>query len=100
MSGMGRYLSPALYTANFSHPGKLTEKSYSLTTADQIGFKERWLQDAIMNDPEIVLAPCREAGLISDEDGLWLPWAKEVTVPDVGSIDVLLISSEGRVGIV
>jgi hypothetical protein len=53
-----------------------------------------------MNDPEIVLAPCREAGLISEEDGLWLPWASEVTVPDVGSIDVLLISSEGRVGIV
>jgi hypothetical protein len=89
-----------LFTANFSHPGKLTEKSYSITTAREIGFKEKWLQDAIMNDPEIVLAPCREAGLISEEDGLWLPWASEVTVPDVGSIDVLLISSEGRVGIV
>jgi hypothetical protein len=100
MSARERYLSPALFTANFSHPGKLTEKSCSLTTAREIGFKEKWLQDAIMNDPEIVLAPCREAGLISEEDGLWLPWASEVTVPDVGSIDVLLISSEGRVGIV
>jgi hypothetical protein len=100
MSGMGRYLSPTIFTANFSRPGKLTDKSYSLSNAKQIGFREKWLQDAIMDDPQIVLAPCREAGLISDEDGTWLPWAREVAVPDVGSIDVLLISSEGRVAIV
>lgn len=100
MSATGRYLSPVLCEANFSNPAQLTAKSYSLSNAKQVGFKEEWLQDAIINDPEIVLAPCREAGLISDEDGQWLPWAKEVTVPNAGSIDILLISSSGRVGIV
>ncbi len=98
MSEMERYLSPVLFAAEF--PRSETLKSYSLTTARQVGFREDWLQDAISKNPELVLAACSEAGLIGEEEQ-WRFWAKEVSVPDcTGSIDLLLISDSGRVGIV
>src|SRR5258708_8000931 len=99
MQGTERYLSRDLFTADFAHPETVARKSYTLTTARQVGFKEKWLQEAVKSNPQIVLAPCREAGLLR-EDELWSFWEKEVTVPDVGSIDVLLISSSGRIGVV
>jgi hypothetical protein len=99
VSGMERYLSPLLFVPDFSNAEAPIRNSYSLTTALQLGFKEKWLQHAIMQNPELVLAPCREAGLIRHEER-WLCWAKEVSLPDVGSIDILLVSDSGRIGIV
>jgi hypothetical protein len=63
---------------------------------------ERWFRDAIAENPELVIEPCRECDL-TDED--WYLWKTEFAVEDadgntVGSIDVLLISSSGRIGIV
>jgi len=52
-----RCLSSALFTASFSADKTLTRKSYDLTTARDVGFKEKWLQQAIAANPELVLAP-------------------------------------------
>lgn len=70
-----------------------------MTTAREVGFKEQWLQDAIVTDPELVLAPCREARLI-DENEAWTFWGKEVYAKGIGNIDVMLVSESGRVAIV
>lgn len=96
MSGDQRYLSPILFTTDFSNA--TTSESHSFKTADEVGFKENWLQHAIANNPELVLAACRAGGLTTDER--WKFWAKEVPAGDAGSIDLLLISESGRVGIV
>lgn len=65
-------------------------------SAKDLGLDEAWLRDAIFEIPELVIGPCRAAGLTADE---WYPWHREYRV-DVGKIDVLLLSSQGRVGIV
>lgn len=66
---------------------------------DVSGLAESWFRDSILANPELVLGPCRAAGLVEqDED--WYSWAKEVTVGTIGAIDVLLVSRLGRVGIV
>jgi hypothetical protein len=91
-------LSPVLFTASFSAEKDLTRKSYDLVDAEKVGFKEGWLQQAISENPELVLAPCRAAGRI-DEEEQWALWGREVHV-EPGAIDVLLISEDGRVAIV
>jgi hypothetical protein len=96
---MDKYLSPVLFVADFSNAESPTQESYVLTTARNVGFNEQWLQDAIVKDPELVLAPCREGGLI-DENEPWVFWGKEVRIKGVGSIDVLLLSQSGRVAVV
>jgi hypothetical protein len=65
-------------------------------SARDLGLEEGWLRDAIFKIPDLVIGPCRAAGLTEDE---WYPWQREYRV-DVGKIDVLLLSSQGRVGIV
>jgi hypothetical protein len=62
-----------------------------------IGFKEGWLQNAIASNPELVIAPCRQAGLTDER---WVCWAREVQIRSAGSVDVLLLSESGRIGIV
>jgi hypothetical protein len=94
VSGDERYLSPILFTTDFSNA--TTSQSHSFKTADEVGFKENWLQEAIANNPELVLAACRASGLTDER---WLFWAKEVP-GDAGNIDLLLVSESGRVGIV
>jgi hypothetical protein len=95
---MERYLSSQVFTADVTDPEKPTPSlAYAQTTASEAGFLEKWLQKLIEKDPELVLAPCREAELVEDEE--WFTWATEFSVP-VGQIDVLLISESGRVGIV
>jgi len=94
-----RCLSSSLFTASFSGDKNLTQRSYELTTAYDAGFKEKWLQQAIAENPELVLAPCRAAGLINEDDR-WRFWGREIHVEEVGDIDVLLISESGRVAIV
>src|SRR5690606_22858116 len=49
-------------------------------------------------DPDLVIGACRESGRVG-ADEVWLPWGTEVKV-DAGPIDVLLLSSRGRIGIV
>lgn len=65
-------------------------------SAKDLGLEEWWLRDAIFKTPDLVIGPCRAAGLTEDE---WYPWQREYRV-DVGKIDVLLVSSQGRVAIV
>jgi hypothetical protein len=65
-------------------------------SAKDLGLEERWLRDAIFHVPDLVIGPCRAAGLTEDE---WYPWLREYKV-DVGQIDVLLLSSQGRVAVV
>ena len=69
---------------------------YERCLAKDLGLKEAWLRDAIFETPELVIGPCRAAGLTEDD---WYPWAREFRV-EVGKIDVLLLSSEGRVAVV
>jgi hypothetical protein len=96
---MDTCLSSVLFSADFSDEKNLTRKSYGLTNARDAGFKEDWLQRAIAENCELVLAPCRAAGLI-DENERWACWHREVHVEPAGDIDVLLISESGRVAIV
>jgi hypothetical protein len=65
-------------------------------SAEDLGLKESWFRDAIYDSPELVIGPCRAAGLTSDE---WYSWRKEFPT-EVGPIDVLLVSSQGRVALV
>ena len=65
-------------------------------SAKDLGLEESWLRDAIFNVPDLVIGPCRAAGLTQDE---WYGWQREYKV-DVGKVDVLLLSSQGRVAIV
>jgi hypothetical protein len=100
---MSRYLSRTLFVADFTAREHRARRCYVLKTAKEVGFKEEWLRDAIAEDPEIVLAPCREAGFIrpqSEEE--WKLWSTEVSIRGAGgiSIDVLLVSDSGRIGIV
>ena len=96
---MDRYLSCVLFSANLSDVENPTKSTHRQTTAREAGFKEQWLQDAIVKDPEIVLSPCRAADLV-DKNERWTFWGKEVSVKGAGSIDVLLASESGRVAIV
>jgi len=77
-------------------PGKYPHPGYERCSARELGLDEAWLRDAIFNNPGLVIGPCDAAGLSDDE---WYPWQREFGV-DVGRIDVLLLSSQGRVAIV
>lgn len=79
----------------FEHPDK-PRPGPERCSAKELGLKESWLSDAIFETPELVIGPCRAAGLTDDE---WYPWEREFRV-EVGKIDVLLLSSEGRVAVV
>lgn len=65
-------------------------------SAKDLGLLESWFRDAIFEDPAIVIEACRAANVTDDD---WYPWAREFRV-SVGPIDVLLVSSQGRVAIV
>jgi hypothetical protein len=65
-------------------------------SAKDLGLEESWLRDSIFQAPDLVIGPCRAAGLTDDE---WYPWQREYRV-DVGQIDILLLSSQGRVAVV
>ena len=62
------------------------------------GLKESWFRDAIFDNPELVISPCRAAGRVEPGE-TWLPWRTEHNFGS-GPVDVLLVSSWGRVGIV
>lgn len=66
--------------------------------AKALGLKESWFRDAIFQEPELVIGPCRTGGRV-DADEVWIPWRIEANFGS-GPIDVLLLSSHGRIGIV
>jgi hypothetical protein len=70
--------------------------SHERCSAEDLGLKESWFRDAIFASPELVIGPCRAAGLTDDD---WYPWRKEFET-EVGPIDVLLLSSQGRLALV
>lgn len=67
-------------------------------TAKDLSLQEKWFRDAIFAEPELVIGPCRSSGRV-DADEKWVPWRVEVNFGS-GPIDVLLVSSHGRIGIV
>ena len=71
---------------------------YRRVSAKALGLQESWFRDAIFAEPELVVGPCRSAGRV-DVDEQWIPWRIEVNFGS-GPIDVLLVSSHGRIGIV
>ena len=71
---------------------------YRRVSAKSVGLSETWFRDAIFSNPELVIGPCREGHLIP-RDEVWHPWATEFGL-DAGPVDVLLVSSRGRIGIV
>jgi hypothetical protein len=71
---------------------------YTRILAKEANLQESWFRDAIFDNPEIVIEVCREAGLV-DEGESWYAWAREFNL-DAGPVDVLLLSSRGRIGIV
>lgn len=72
--------------------------SLQRVSAKALGLQESWFRDAIFAEPEIVIGPCRMAGRV-EADETWLPWRIETNFGS-GPIDVLLVSSHGRIGIV
>ncbi|MCL6507852.1 MAG: hypothetical protein K6T59_12575 [Bryobacteraceae bacterium] len=86
-------VSDQLFTfENGNKPGLGHERC----SARDLGLDESWLRDSIFHIPDLVIGPCRAAGLTEDE---WYPWQREYKV-GAGQIDVLLLSSQGRVAVV
>jgi hypothetical protein len=72
---------------------------YERQSAQDLGLNEDWLQRAIAANLELVLSPCRAAGLI-DEDEDWYLRGREVGIAKIGSVDLLLVSESGRIALV
>jgi len=68
-------------------------------SAEALGLRESWFRDAIFREPELVIAPCRAGGLVRESE-IWMPWYSEFPLAGTGRVDVMLISSSGRIGIV
>ena len=94
---MDRHLSPTLFAADFADVDATTTPAFAQSTAKDVGFDEGWLQEAIARNPELVIAPCREAKLT---DEAWAVWGREVRVGSAGTVDVLLVSESARIGLV
>lgn len=67
-------------------------------SARDLALKETWFRDSIFMEPELVISPCRPTGRIPTGER-WLPWRTEINFGS-GPIDVLLVSSYGRIGII
>lgn len=92
-----RNVSEQLFT--FSGEGSKASSaklSHERCSAKALGLPEKWLRDAIFQVPEIVIGPCRAAELTDDD---WYPLAKEFRTA-AGKIDVLLVSTEGRLAVI
>jgi hypothetical protein len=96
---MKKAIGPQVFVAEFGGSGmKGTRAAYTRTSASHLDVHEDWFRDAISDNPELVIAPCRQAGLVPTDE-TWTHWATEFPL-DAGSVDVLLLASSGRVGIV
>jgi hypothetical protein len=74
----------------FFENGQKSRLGFERCSAKELGLDESWLRDSIFEAPDLVIGPCRAAGLTEDD---WYPWQREFTV-EVGRIDVLLLSSQ------
>jgi hypothetical protein len=90
-------IGETLCLVNLKDPTASVE-TFIRKTAKEVALSESWYRDAIAGNPELVIAPCREAGIVSSDER-WFCWKTEFSI-ETGSIDVLLLSSYGRVGIV
>ena len=83
----------------------LTSKSTSVThrhervSAKMLELPESWFRDAIFQNPELVIDPCFAAGLVEESEE-WIPWKTEYQLSEAGRVDVMLLSSFGRIGLV
>jgi hypothetical protein len=73
--------------------------TYVRQSAQDLGLTEGWLQGAIAANLELILGPCRAAELI-DPDEEWYLGRREFSIPEIGSVDLLLISEYGRIAVV
>jgi hypothetical protein len=94
MKALGRSLFGTAATSTRANPVVAFERA----SAAELKLPESWFRDAIFDDPELVLGPCREAGLVPPDEQ-WLPWRTEYSFGS-GPVDVLLVSSRGRLAIV
>ncbi len=85
-----------IFSVKRTNPGDVKLK-LRRSSAKELGLNEGWFQQAIAEQPNIVIGPC-QAGELTDEE--WFTWGREVNVPTVGPIDILLVSASGRIGIV
>lgn len=79
-------------------PRRAPADAWQRIDARAAGLRESWFRDAIFDNPELVISPCRAAGRV-DSSEVWLPWRTEHNFGS-GPVDVLLVSSWGRIGIV
>jgi hypothetical protein len=88
-----------LYSADPQNP--VATATYEFRSARDLKLKESWFQEVIAANPGLVIEPCQRGGLTNEE---WYFWAREFSVSAedgaAGSVDVLLISTSGRIGIV
>lgn len=91
-------LSPILFSVTAQGARAAPRAAYRRVGASELALREAWFRDAIFDDPELVVGACREAGRVSPEE-VWLPWATEYNF-GAGPVDVLLLSSRGRIAIV
>lgn len=90
---MSKALSDSIFTFR---GGDRPKAGWERCNARDVGLPESWFRDSIFESPSIVIEACRAAGVTDDD---WYPWAREFHV-EVGPIDVLLVSSQGKVAIV
>jgi hypothetical protein len=91
-------LSTSLFGATTAKTRAGPRIAYERVSAAELALPESWFRDAIFDDPELVLGPCREAGLVLPDER-WLAWRTEFSF-GAGPVDVLLVSSSGRPAIV
>jgi hypothetical protein len=93
-------VAPNLFNLDHANAAS-TPVGFIRRSAKELGLREHWFRDAIAANPELVIGPCRLAEA-TDED--WYLWKTEagLNLSDgrSGSIDVLLVSSGGRIGLV
>lgn len=94
MKALGR----SLFVATSAKTRASPRVAYQRVSAADLSLPESWFRDAIFDDPELVIGPCREAGRVP-ADERWLPWETEFNF-GAGPVDVLLISSHGRPAII
>lgn len=90
-----RVVGDQIFELSTSTSPSPTER-YKRSTAAELKLNEFWFRDAIFAQPLLAIAPCEQAGLTDDD---WFPWQKEFSTA-AGPIDVLLVSSRGRLAIV
>jgi len=95
---MTKAIGKQIYKVDIYSTKAASEPIYTRILAKEANLQESWFRDAIFDNPEIVIGVCREAGLV-DEGESWYAWAREFNL-DAGPVDVLLLSSRGRIGIV